>query len=123
MKKIACLASLFLMSSAIAFASSAIDGGWTGEIGTGDAKQTIQMMLKVDGTKLSGSVIGGTIEMSIQDGTFDGSKLQFKAVNRSADEAEGETVVSCSGAYASDVITLACTTQGDTRFVNLNRAP
>ena len=120
MKKLACLTSLLFLSTAIAFASSAIDGGWAGEIGAGDATQTIQMSLRVDDSRLSGSVLSPGQEMSIQDGTFDGTKLKFKAVDVTGDE--NAVTINCAGSYAGDAITFACSTpQGDTRVFTVNR--
>src|SRR4051812_21140452 len=99
MKQIACVASLLLVCSALTMAASPIDGGWTGEVGAGDAKQTIQMSLTVEDATLRGSIIGGGEETSIQEGTFNGTILQFKTV-----QGSGETAlkVSCIGSLAGD---------------------
>lgn len=107
MKKFAFVSSLLLLCTAVAFAAGVLDGGWTGQIGTGDASQTIQMSLQVDGTALSGSIIGAGQEMSIQNGTFDGTNLQFKAINGGT--GDNSVAINCNGTYASDAISFVCT--------------
>src|SRR4051794_17272153 len=99
MKLLARVALLLLAWSAVTIAESPIDGGWAGEIGTGGDKHIIQMVLKVDDTRLSGSIVGGGEEASIQDGTFTGTILQFKTVQGSGDHA---LTVKCIGSFFND---------------------
>src|SRR5437879_3950570 len=111
MKSITCIASLLLVCSAAVIAESPVDGDWVGEVTNGDAKQSIVMTLRSADTTLTGYMIGGGVETSIQDGTFAGTALEFKTVQR---EGTSELTVKCQGQLAGDSIAFTCKTEPET---------
>lgn len=111
MKSFAYIASLLLVSSVAAIAESPVDGQWSGEVTNGGVTQTIQMSLRTDDTKLSGSMIGGGSETGIEDGTFIGTQLQFKTTQR---DGENKLTVNCTGLLVLDSITITCKTDPET---------
>ena len=111
MKSFAYITSLLLLSSVAAIAESPVDGGWIGEVTNGDATQTIMLSLRADDTKLTGSVLGGGSETSIEDGTFNGGELKFKTMQRDGDSA---LTVNCTGLLVVDSIKFTCKTDPET---------
>ena len=111
MKPSIVFAALLLIAPAVLTAGSAADGTWSGEIGTDAAKQTITFVMKTDDVRLSGSIIAGGAELSIQDGTFIGSTLSFSSVQRSGGN---ERHIRCLGTLTSDAIAFSCTADGKT---------
>ncbi len=75
---------VFLVAFA-AFAASAFDGQWTGEIPGASGSQTVRLSLKSQGVKVTGTLaIGTEAETPIQEGMIEGntrSILKFKTKN------------------------------------------
>ena len=109
MNSIARAASLILLSSTVTFAASPIDGGWAGQIPSDDSSSEIMLSLHTDDTTLTGSMVGGGVETSIQEGTFSGNTLTFKTVQR---DGENTLTVSCTGAWVEDTIAFSCDADG-----------
>ena len=62
----------------IAVIAQSVDGKWSGEVQGGRGPQQVNMTLKADGGKLTGSVMGRGGETPIQEGTIAGTALKFK---------------------------------------------
>lgn len=119
MNSFARVASLLLLSSVVTFAASPIDGSWKGQIASDGSSSEIFMSLRAEDTSLTGSVYGGGVENSIQDGTFSGNTLSFKTVQR---DGENTLTVSCTGSWVDDAITFTCAADGqDSREFTMHR--
>jgi hypothetical protein len=65
-------------ASVIAVIAQSVDGKWSGEVQGGRGPQQVNLTLKADGGKLTGSVMGRGGENPIQEGTISGTALKFK---------------------------------------------
>ena len=78
---IRCMIALTALTLGVSFAAD-IDGKWTGQVEGRNGPQTQTLMLKADGSTLTGSLIrggrGGPVEIS--NGTIDGNKVSFTVV-------------------------------------------
>jgi hypothetical protein len=110
MNSIARVASLVVLCSVVAIADASVDGHWTGDVANDGSTQSIEMYLRTDDTRLSGSIIGGGgFETSIEDGKFTGNTLEFKTVQR---DGENKLTVNCIGSLVADAISFSCTAEG-----------
>ena len=72
------LCALVVCASVIAVIAQSVDGKWSGEVQGGRGPQQVNLTLKADGGKLTGSVMGRGGENPIQEGTIAGTALKFK---------------------------------------------
>ncbi len=72
------LCALVVCASVIAVIAQSVDGKWSGEVQGGRGPQQVNLTLKADGGKLTGSVMGRGGEIPIQEGTIAGTALKFK---------------------------------------------
>ena len=72
------LCALVVCASVIAVIAQSVDGKWSGEVQGGRGPQMVNLTLKADGGKLTGSVMGRGGENPIQEGTISGTALKFK---------------------------------------------
>jgi hypothetical protein len=72
------LCALVVCASVIAVIAQSVDGKWSGEVQGGRGPQQVNLTLKADGGKLTGSVMGRGGENPIQEGTISGTALKFK---------------------------------------------
>jgi hypothetical protein len=105
-------AALLMFVSAPMLADGSLEGTWTGQTGSDETAQPITMVMKSDGVAVSGSIIGGGGEMSIQEGSLAGNILKFKSTQYQADGASLK--MSCTGTLTNDSLAMSCTTEGDT---------
>jgi hypothetical protein len=110
MKISACAIVLPLLSVAV-LASGPVDGGWKGQIGTGDQASDIWLTLHTEDSTLTGSITSVGQESSIQDGSVDGTTLKFKTVQN---DGAHTLTIDCLGSLVDNSISLTCTTEQDT---------
>ncbi len=97
----------------LALASGLVDGGWKGQIGSGETATDIMMTLHTDETSLRGSIYGIAGETMVQDGTVDGSTPRLKTIQR--DYAAGtQLAINCIGSLIEDLIAFSCVTEKET---------
>ena len=72
------LCALVVCASVIAVIAQSVDGKWSGEVQGGRGPQMVNLTLKADGGKLTGTVMGRGGENPIQEGTISGTALKFK---------------------------------------------
>jgi opacity protein-like surface antigen len=72
------LCAVLVCAVAIAVIAQSVDGKWSGEVQGGRGPQQVNLTLKADGGKLTGSVTGRGGEIPIQEGTISGTALKFK---------------------------------------------
>ena len=84
--------------------------GSSGRVGADAAARTITFVMRTDDLRLSGSIIAGSTETAIQEGTFTGSTLAFKSVQR---DGESKRLISCLGTLIEDSIAFSCTADGN----------
>jgi hypothetical protein len=102
--------SLFAVVTAAAFAQSAVDGKWAGEVQGGRGPQQITLTLKADGGKLTGSATGGRGgEVALADGTISGDALKFKTTQQGRG---GQVTFAWSGTLKGDEIAMSRMAEG-----------
>ena len=80
-----CMIALAALTLWVSFAAD-IDGKWTSQVEGRNGPQTQTLMLKADGTTLTGSVQGGRGgAMDISNGTIDGNNVSFTVVREFRD--------------------------------------
>ncbi|HTC90937.1 MAG TPA: hypothetical protein VK686_21680 [Bryobacteraceae bacterium] len=80
-----CMIALAALTLWLSFAAD-IDGKWTSQVEGRNGPQTQTLMLKADGTTLTGSVQGGRGgAMDISNGTIDGNNVSFTVVREFRD--------------------------------------
>jgi len=77
MKKFAMFCTLLALVCAIAFAAG-IEGKWTVQTQGRNGAQTQTLILKSDGSTLTGSLDGGRGAVDIKEGKIDGANVTFK---------------------------------------------
>ena len=90
--------------------AAAIDGKWTAETQGRNGPQTQTLMLKADGSKLTGSPDGGRGPADIMEGKIDGTNVTFKMVRAGRDGANQTTVY--AGTLMGDDLKLTATREG-----------
>jgi hypothetical protein len=95
------LICLFAIAS-LGLAQAKVDGKWTGEIAGGRGAQAINITLKADGAKLTGSTQGGRGgETPIEEGTISGNTIKFKVKQMGRG---GEQIFNYTGTLSGDEI-------------------
>lgn len=84
--------------------AAAIDGKWTAETQGRNGPQTQTLMLKADGSKLTGSLDGGRGATDIMEGTVTGNNVSFKIVRAGRDGANVTTTY--TGTLSGDELKL-----------------
>ncbi len=97
------------LMSALIWAADAT-GKWTAEVqGRGGNTMTVNMNLKADGDKLTGTVSGRNGDTDISDGRIDGDNVSFKVVR----EFNGNQITqSYKGKLDGDTIHFTVTMEG-----------
>jgi hypothetical protein len=72
------LCAVLVCAFAIAVIAQSVDGKWSGEVQGGRGPQQVNLTLKADGDKLTGTVAGRGGDIAIQEGTISGNALKFK---------------------------------------------
>jgi hypothetical protein len=94
----------------MALAQASVDGTWTGEVQGGRGPQPINLTLKADGGKLTGTLTGGRGgDVPISDGTIAGNTLKFKSRQQGRG---GEVVLSWTGTLKGDEIAFSRMAEG-----------
>jgi hypothetical protein len=96
--------------AAAALLAADVTGKWTAEMeGRNGNKMTVNMNLKADGSKLTGTVSGRNGDTDISDGTVEGDSVAFKVVR----EFNGNKITSnYKGKVSADTIHFTVTTEG-----------
>ena len=104
------LCALVVCASVIAVIAQTVDGKWSGEVQGGRGPQQVNLTLKADGGKLTGSVMGRGGETPIQEGTIAGTALKFKTQQ----QGRGGTPVTLnwSGTLKGDEIAMSRKAEG-----------
>jgi hypothetical protein len=96
---------------AIAVIAQSVDGKWTGEVQGGRGPQQVNLTLKADGGKLTGSVAGRGGENPIQEGTISGNALKFKT--QQAGRGGGDPItLTWTGTLKGDEIAMSRVAEG-----------
>lgn len=77
MKKIFASTFLLLFCASILFASK-IDGSWAASVDTDNGTFELTLTYKVDGEKISGTIISDMGELEFEDGKVDGDTFEYK---------------------------------------------
>ena len=93
-----CAVLLTAVTSRNTFAATDINGAWAGDLATPDGNSfTLTYTFKVDGTKLTGSVLGPQGDpLSLDNGKVDGDKFSFD-VNLNGMTINNEGAVNADG--------------------------
>ena len=104
------LCALVVCASVIAVIAQSVDGKWSGEVQGGRGPQQVNLTLKADGGKLTGTVMGRGGETPIQEGTIAGTALKFKTQQ----QGRGGTPVTLnwSGTLKGDEIAMSRKAEG-----------
>jgi hypothetical protein len=111
-------AAFMLLLPALVCAASPIDGAWAGRFDGDPTSSLITFVLKTDGNRVTGSIAGADIKLSIEDGTVADTTVQFNA--RPAPDAAPATALFCTGTLTGDdTIKMTCQADGqpDKEFV------
>jgi hypothetical protein len=112
-KKLLFVTTILLALSLAALAAD-VSGKWTFEqAGRGGNPTTVTLNLKVDGMKVTGSVVrpgrNGNMEAQISDGKIDGSSIMFKTSQQMGDNT---ITTEYNGTINGDSISLKITRPG-----------
>jgi hypothetical protein len=104
MRKQGLLAACLVLGLTVAGYAQSVAGKWTGEQQGRGGAQPVTLDVKVDGTKLTGTMMTGETSVPIQEGmVMDGGKLMFKTTqNRNGNDV----TVSFTGEMKGDELTL-----------------
>ena len=105
------LCALVVCASVIAVIAQSVDGKWTGEVQGGRGPQMVNLTLKADGAKLTGSVMGRGGENPIQEGTISGTALKFKTQQQGRGGGSPVTL-NWSGTLKGDEIAMSRKAEG-----------
>ena len=105
------LCAIFVCMFAIAVIAQSVDGKWTGEVQGGRGPQPVNLTLKADGGKLTGSVMGRGGENPIQEGTISGNALKFKTQQQGRGGGNPVTL-NWSGTLKGDEIAMSRKAEG-----------
>ncbi len=95
--------------AAAAIWAADVTGKWTAEMQGRNGSMTVNMNLKADGDKLTGTVSGRNGDTDITDGKVDGDNISFKVVR----EFNGNQVTSVyKGKVDGDTIHFSMTMEG-----------
>lgn len=118
------LCALVVCASVIAVIAQSVDGKWSGEVQGGRGPQQVNLTLKADGGKLTGSVMGRGGETPIQEGTIAGTALKFKTQQQG--RGGNQITLNWSGTLKGDEIAMSRMAeggQGQTQEFVLKRQP
>jgi hypothetical protein len=104
------LCALVLCASVIAVIAQSVDGKWSGEVQGGRGPQQVNLTLKADGGKLTGSVMGRGGEIPIQEGTISGTALKFKTQQQG--RGGNQITLNWSGTLKGDKIAMSRKAEG-----------
>ena len=106
-----CLLSMCMLAlTSLALAQGSVDGKWAGEIQGGRGPQAVTLTLKADGSKLTGSVLGGRGgEIAIEAGTISGATLKFRSKQMGRG---GEVTFNWTGTLKGDEIAFSRMAEG-----------
>jgi len=99
------LCALFVCAAVIAVIAQSVDGKWSGEVQGGRGPQQVNLTLKADGGKLTGTVTGRGGENPIQEGTISGSALKFKTKQQG--RGGNEITLNWTGTLKGDEIAMS----------------
>ena len=99
------LCALFVCAAVIAVIAQSVDGKWSGEVQGGRGPQQVNLTLKADGGRLTGTVTGRGGENPIQEGTISGSALKFKTKQQG--RGGNEITLNWSGTLKGDEIAMS----------------
>jgi hypothetical protein len=105
------LCALVVCASVIAVIAQSVDGKWSGEVQGGRGPQMVNLTLKADGGKLTGSVMGRGGENPIQEGTISGTALKFKTQQQGRGGGSPVTL-NWSGTLKGDEIAMSRKAEG-----------
>jgi hypothetical protein len=105
------LCALVVCASVIAVIAQSVDGKWSGEVQGGRGPQMVNLTLKADGGKLTGSVMGRGGENPIQEGTISGTALKFKTQQQGRGGGNPVTL-NWSGTLKGDEIAMSRKAEG-----------
>ena len=103
--------AIFVCMFAIAVIAQSVDGKWTGEVQGGRGPQPVNLTLKADGGKLTGSLMGRGGENPIQEGTISGTALKFKTQQQGRGGGSPVTL-NWSGTLKGDEIAMSRKAEG-----------
>jgi len=103
------LCALVVCASVIAVIAQSVDGKWSGEVQGGRGPQQVNLTLKADGGKLTGTVMGRGGEIPIQEGTIAGTALKFKTQQQGRG---GQVTLNWSGTLKGDEIAMSRKAEG-----------
>ena len=103
------LCALVVCAAVIAVIAQSVDGKWAGEVQGGRGPQQVNLTLKADGAKLTGTVTGRGGEIPIEEGSISGSALKFKTkqIGRG-----GEITLNWTGTLKGDEIAMSRMAEG-----------
>jgi len=104
------LCALVVCASVIAVIAQSVDGKWSGEVQGGRGPQQVNLTLKADGGKLTGSVMGRGGETPIQEGTIAGTALKFKTQQQG--RGGNQVTLNWSGTLKGDEIAMSRKAEG-----------
>ena len=104
------LCAVIVCAFAIAVIAQSVDGKWAGEVQGGRGPQQVNLTLKADGGKLTGSVMGRGGENPIQDGTISGTALKFKTKQQG--RGGNEITLNWTGTLKGDEIAMSRMAEG-----------
>ena len=104
------LCALVVCASVIAVIAQSVDGKWSGEVQGGRGPQQVNLTLKADGGKLTGSVMGRGGETPIQEGTIAGTALKFKTQQQG--RGGNQVTLNWSGTLKGDEIAFSRMAEG-----------
>ena len=105
------LCALVVCASVIAVIAQSVDGKWSGEVQGGRGPQQVNLTLKADGGKLTGTVMGRGGENPIQEGTISGTALKFKTQQQGRGGGNPVTL-NWSGTLKGDEIAMSRKAEG-----------
>jgi hypothetical protein len=103
------LCAVLVCASVIAIIAQSVDGKWSGEVQGGRGPQQVNVTLKADGGKLTGTVTGRGGEIPIQEGTISGTALKFQTKQQGRG---GEITLNWTGTLKGDEIAMSRMAEG-----------
>ena len=94
---------IFMCVFAAFVIAQSVDGKWTGEVQGGRGPQPVNLTLKAEGTKLTGTTTGRGGDTPISDGTINKTELKFKTTQQGRG---GEVTFEWSGTLKGDEIAM-----------------
>jgi hypothetical protein len=109
-------AAVLLIALAIPAFSAGVDGKWTATIdGMDGAKTELTYNFKVEGTKLTGTVVSSAMTLQLADGKVEGNNISFTATS-------DQMSIPTKGTISGDEIKLVSDVMGTSTPILLKRA-